>query len=942
MTRSGSKLFTAIISFLLGFLFAILVEVGAVFGVYWYVTNTDLNTLMNTFNIQNVDKNGNYIYINTDKENGGASNLKELFAGLQNLIYKDGEVLVLGKSFDDIAALIPATDMLLGMVYNAIDGYMEIDREEFESTPLSGLAQVLSESLMNVKTAALLQKLNITQVTGEDANLIVKSLLMGSETEYSSVYYGGVATRDGEENADLRFPVLYDIYVYDSELGYSREIPVNGKSAYPENLGNNYDWLTPISKDEDDGEFSYSKYMLYYVPCRVTENGIEEAEYIEGKFEFSEGSGSNAKTVTLSVLEYGDDTDFIVVKPDGEGNYVIDYDAVYAALNENNTDYSDRFEGYSYYGDYARNYYYTVKNANTEKYEIKTVCGKNYFRNNAKQLVQLDALTLGDLVNDSFAPLDSVPAYTVLGENGDMAYKVFGKTTLGELMRGEVDFNKLVDDLEVGTFINNVTVDNKVMAYIAYRITDLQPASDGSYSAIYNKGEEDERVVSVRVDGDTIIEVIDANGSIIEGVKIKEIAELTKNLDMTIFLDIDANDGIMTYFGYGARGVKFGTGYDELNNGYTHTGKITVGGADKDCYIATEERDGSMIITSVWYVENGRRVNVGGTKVNGVSERMGNFTKDLTIGDVIDLEDTDNLILKAIKDSPIDGLEQTISDMGIEDIFTEDEINGSALLRGLRGTKVSELAEAIDALLIQSIYAEEIYMLPDGTDPMEVIDFNPDYEYFVLKVEEGARVGSFVSVGRLTQEEFEARGNTVYYTYGSDSGEGAKMKIVGFNSDWLYYEMNGSGGFDLTDKNSKDLEEGMAKDDASGTLTQKDYDDKGETRYYTYGAARGMWRFVLYKWYDVNTESERNAEKAYTINNFNNMVNQCATNVYRAKLGELQDAGLIDANIKGKTFNYVIYNNGVPERHSVELEDLTLKQLIEIVLLMSTDSNNGN
>ena len=66
MTRSGSKLFTAIISFLLGFLFAILVEVGAVFGVYWYVTNTDLNTLMNTFNIQNVDKNGNYIYINTE------------------------------------------------------------------------------------------------------------------------------------------------------------------------------------------------------------------------------------------------------------------------------------------------------------------------------------------------------------------------------------------------------------------------------------------------------------------------------------------------------------------------------------------------------------------------------------------------------------------------------------------------------------------------------------------------------------------------------------------------------------------------------------------------------------------------------------------------------------------------------------------------------------
>ena len=83
-----------------------------------------------------------------------------------------------------------------------------------------------------------------------------------------------------------------------------------------------------------------------------------------------------------------------------------------------------------------------------------------------------------------------------------------------------------------------------------------------------------------------------------------------------------------------------------------------------------------------------------------------------------------------------------------------------------------------------------------------------------------------------------------------------------------------------------------------------------------------MWRLVLNK---------NKREKAYTLNNFNNMVSECSQNVYEAKLGELQDAGLITDNIKGKTFNYIA--NGTP--HSVQLEELTLEQLIEIVLQMS-------
>ncbi len=72
MAKGGSKLLTGIISFILGFLFAIIVECGAVFGVYWFVMNKDIDTVLSAIGIENKDENGNDKYINTDPNNGGA------------------------------------------------------------------------------------------------------------------------------------------------------------------------------------------------------------------------------------------------------------------------------------------------------------------------------------------------------------------------------------------------------------------------------------------------------------------------------------------------------------------------------------------------------------------------------------------------------------------------------------------------------------------------------------------------------------------------------------------------------------------------------------------------------------------------------------------------------------------------------------------------------
>ncbi|MDE7086870.1 MAG: hypothetical protein K2O67_01625, partial [Clostridia bacterium] len=184
MSKKGSKLLTGIIAFFLGFLFAILVEVGAVFGIYWYVTSTDLDSVMNTLGIPNKDENGNNKYINTNPENGGVTNIKELVAALQGLIYENGELAIIGKSFDDIETLIPATNMVLGMVYDAIGDYIEIDKAEFEATPMSNLPQFLTDSIMDIKTASVMTKMGMDAFVGEDANGLIKAIVMGAECEY--------------------------------------------------------------------------------------------------------------------------------------------------------------------------------------------------------------------------------------------------------------------------------------------------------------------------------------------------------------------------------------------------------------------------------------------------------------------------------------------------------------------------------------------------------------------------------------------------------------------------------------------------------------------------------------------------------------------------------------------------------------------------------------
>lgn len=1159
-SRGGSKVFTGVISFILGFLFAIIVEVGAIFGVYWFVMSKDINTVLAAVGIDNTgDK-----YVNTNKDDGGVTTVKELLSSINGLVFENGELAILNKKISDIDHLIPATGLVLDKVYGMLGGYIELDEEAFENTEMTGLAQVLVDGVMYAHTAKLLTKLNVEAVTGDEANTLVKSLLMGAEAEYATVYYGeapvaeggatdgGTEGEGGEEPVTFKLPVFYDNYIYNEISGYSRDAEassVGGVSNFPDNLAGKEDvFLKEIvaekQADSESGEAQSTKtYRLYYVPCRVTDTGIEEAEYKTVEHVIPITTGDKTKNYKFTVTEFGEDTDFIAVQQGADGNYVLDYNAIYASKNTSaESTVNDRYVGYSYYEPYARNYYYE----NIEKdeagsvtvCELKTYCGANYFRNNAGEIVEYDPLLLIDIMNDPFSPLDTVLVTEVVGKDNELAADVFGTTTLGALMRGEVDFDKLVDDMPLSAFVGNVHHDNQLMCNIVYKLSAMTPNGDGTYSAIYDKDGAAEQPVTVTIsENGNIVDVYSEGGTKLEGAKVGSIAKLADEITIAALMDVKPDDAVMTYIGYGVTGAEEEAGttdYTDEENvaqslAYTHTGVCHIDQGDgttveKPCYISTRTAaDGKVTVDKVWYVEGGKPVFVPSTSVNNISSRIDTITDyltlpafmdidpeeavvtyvgygatglvpvpagttdalgneyaytgtikidgvekvcyakvkptedgktkitsmwyisdesgtpqkvkingttiaqvpdristlngDLSLPDIIDIDAKeaimayvgygisgieptasgtdsqgnacdydgivkidgaevpcfvktetvgDQAVIKEawyydgsgnrveLRGTKINGLDGAISGMTVSCIFTAEEIEKNAMLKQLRHTPVSELASAIDTLLIQRIYSEEVYGIPADSGPFEAVAYDPTLAYFTLTVGEDASGKTYTYTpvggnGTLAQADFDNRGTTVYYTYGrTDTTQEGELKIaayridgsnaVSFSSAWLYYAVDDKGDLELVEKHTTGLS-GTEYDDRLGTLTAKDvYDNEtagaGKIKYYTYGEARGMWRLVLYKDMDViggTAGTKAPHEKGYSINNFNNMVNICSHNVYNSTLGDLQKAGVIpETDSQGHALNL----NKTFFGH--DLSELTFAQLIELVVDNST------
>lgn len=836
MSKSGSKFFTGLIAFLLGFILGILAIVGSVAGVCVYVAKADLDSIFQTLGIQNKDNDGNYIYINTDPENGGAQNLGDLLSIVHGYLYSpDSSVMdypVLGNSLSDINDLLPVTGKLLNeKLYPMIDKYVDVEWEEFEKISISEMPQFLSNTLMDVRPAPLLEKLGMNGLVGEDANVLVKSLLAGAEFSYAY-------TED-----DCKFPVYYDTYVYNDGLSsYYREEGVNGQQAYPANL--NDDLLYDTKTKNADGK---NVYRLYYIPCTLNADGtLSDAplNVAESQNKTREGTDEQERII------YGAGTTFIAVKYDADNNKY--------KLNSN-------YAQYAYYSDYG---FHNIDRTG------------NFYYSNDDSEMQIYPVTLRSFSdpNEVFKPLYSTMVSELLGgKNGDNAVvnSMFGNVSVGELMDGKVNFDEAVNDLELAKVVN-IDPEESLMAYIGYGLSNITKVAEGHYVGYAEiDGSSVECTITSELKGTpakrainkVVYKAQDENDIQIDkelhGTKVKEVASLTSGLEITAVMKVKTSDAILAYLGYGISGIE----QSDTGRNYSHTATYKAeDGREFPCFITTDDES---VITSVWYMDGEQRVTVGGTTISKLSGKVSSISNELCLKDVMNVTESDS-ILWSLRNSKICDLGKDVKGLKIKDVLDEKSINDSPILRQLSNKSIDDLSSAIDAISIQSIYAKEIYALSsDKEDPKEVTAYSSDILYYIeqdgvftyVHDEDGVDQATEDNVGRLSEEEFN---------------------------------------------------QGVANG----------------VKYYSYGEAKGMWRLIIFK---------DNKEKAYTLNNFNNMINVCTSNINDAKLGTLQDAGIIDSNANLNGTLRWTDSGGVQQK---QLKEMSLAELINAVIAISNAVSN--
>lgn len=301
-----------------------------------------------------------------------------------------------------------------------------------------------------------------------------------------------------------------------------------------------------------------------------------------------------------------------------------------------------------------------------------------------------------------------------------------------------------------------------------------------------------------------------------------DMQERIDSMAITLLMDIEADDAIMSYLGYGITKVARNTQTDE----WTAMVKLE-DGTVKDCMLAVDENGK---ITDVYYDLDGQEVHIGGTTVGEIGSRMKGLMEDMTVGELINLSDDNNIILNALKDSTINNIGKTIEALTLNELYADeiykhvvyvDENNDGQADKDNDGNPiVDEVKVAKLRIAVKSL--DDI---PAGADPDDYVLFHRGYIYY--------RDGRLVNAendkdnGKLTPEEF------------------------------------GDGKVD------------------------------GELVYYTYGATNSLWRLLLGEKTETDGEKYID-EKVLSLNSIGDIITNVSTKITGSTLRELDEAGIID------------------------------------------------
>ena len=98
--------------------------------------------------------------------------------------------------------------------------------------------------------------------------------------------------------------------------------------------------------------------------------------------------------------------------------------------------------------------------------------------------------------------------------------------------------------------------------------------------------------------------------------------------------------------------------------------------------------------------------------LSGENSPISTITRDLTLGDVISIDENDeetSALLISLKDTPIDQLSTKINTLTLTEILGETDVEGNTFLKHLKDSTIKTFADALAALPIQQIFEDDIY-----------------------------------------------------------------------------------------------------------------------------------------------------------------------------------------------------------------------------------------
>lgn len=293
----------------------------------------------------------------------------------------------------------------------------------------------------------------------------------------------------------------------------------------------------------------------------------------------------------------------------------------------------------------------------------------NYYIDASGERVVMEPITIGSLMNgDGLGALEKMRVLELLSgdtEPDELLEAILGDVSIGNLINNEVDFQEKVNMLELSAILTYDPFEDAIMLYFVDGLSNLskEPVTGNKYSATYKLGEEDMDVL-VTIENGVIVKIENAQtGEELKGTTVGNINAAVENIEITIFMDVTTQNGVLPYIAYGITGIEQDPETEEWTAHYKR--RVEGGGeTDEIVYLDIKSEaasDGDTVINYIRGVRTATGDKLPAAGIDELSGRVNTITDDLTIGDIVPANG--NKILEQLSGSTINGLSAALNEL---------------------------------------------------------------------------------------------------------------------------------------------------------------------------------------------------------------------------------------------------------------------------------------